>query len=72
MKILLILTLFLTGCSHCAFVFDIGPGKSYCYAAEYGEKLCKDKGGINYSNPVSISCKDGTLYKGHSKKWEKQ
>ena len=28
----------MSGCSSCRFVFDIGPGKGYCYAAEAQEK----------------------------------
>ena len=62
------LLLALTGCSSCKFVFDIGPGKGYCYAAKAQEKHCKDRGGKmqRYSiSPFRFACADGTVFKGH-------
>lgn len=66
-KILIFISLILSGCSSCKFVFDIGPGKGYCYAAEAQEKYCKDRGGKmkSYSiTPFEFTCADGTTFKG--------
>ena len=76
-KFLIIALLLLSGCSSCRFVFDIGPGKGYCYAAEAQEKYCRDHGGkhISYSiSPLRFNCADGTEFEaygdgGYPKKW---
>lgn len=69
-KILIIILLFLSGCSSCRFVFDMGPGQGYCYAAEAQEKYCKDRGGKmkSYSiTPFEFTCADGTTFNGVGK-----
>lgn len=66
------LLLALTGCSSCKFVFDIGPGKGYCYAAEAQEKHCKNHGGKMKSHsisPLRFTCADGTVFKGSGKNY---
>lgn len=65
--------LLLTGCSTCDWVFDIGPGRGYCYAGKACDKLCKDHGGRIPSNPpspVRFMCADGTIFKGYGKEWK--
>lgn len=76
-KILIAISLVLSGCSSCRFVFDIGPGKGYCYAAEAQEKYCKERGGKMKSHsisPLAFTCADGVSFEaygdgGYPKKW---
>lgn len=72
-KLIITLCLLLSGCSTCNFVFDIGPGRSYCYANRASHKLCLPHGGLKKSysiTPFSFTCEDGVTFEGYKEDWK--